>query len=601
MSRTHTPGLLSHGLLATCLGLSLAWAGCLPALAGDTPDTTGPSLASDEPVAAGAALLRGRLGFASPEHEYLGSLVTLRMPEGRGGPGDRVVLLNARTSDGSEVPLSYADVLYLAGDFYAVPYARVGDGMPFDSAWSPRSEAATVAFRRDLLTLFHDAYVDDLPRLRELELALMQRFRQAREQGRALDYTLADECAFMRATGAEACIESVSDLPRLNSYLGRYLELASRGQDHFEQNAQTTFLVGQRLALQQALRARDEADLTRAYLTAAYAAHFASDAFAAGHVRTDKQAIDTYCSGRFVEAPLGGYLAQLLSGVLVKHMHDQENRDGLTLVGRDGRRWTAHGDNYLSLPGNEAEIQAIVRTLQLAADQVFDAYQRRGRVDETGYVEQSLAALRATLPDIVATRDVASGNPPPLFDASRGGVIWNDPQGASAPLDCDAALWRYAGELRSAAPPGSAPGSAPAGPAAASAGAAPGSAAARSIDVTVSLAESSYGAASPQQRRMTCDWGRIDHGDFPASGGHFTSEVTAHLESNGAATGAEGELNCLVMTPDLRGVSCQFSVHYDNPFVGSDAQSLTRRSGACTVELDDAGRGDNWHPRVLVR
>ncbi len=484
------------------------------------------------------------------------------MPEGRGGPGDRVVLLNARTSDGSEVPLSYADVLYLAGDFYAVPYARVGDGMPFDSAWSPRSEAATVAFRRDLLTLFHDAYVDDLPRLRELERALMQRFREAREQGRALDYTLADECAFMRATGAEACIESVSDLPRLNSYLGRYLELASRGQDHFEQNAQTTFLVGQRLALQQALRARDEADLTRAYLTAAYAAHFASDAFAAGHVRTDKQAIDTYCSGRFVEAPLGGYLAQLLSGVLVKHMHDQENRDGLTLVGRDGRRWTAHGDNYLSLPGNEAEIQAIVRTLQLAADQVFDAYQRRGRVDETGYVEQSLAALRATLPDIVATRDVASGNPPPLFDASRGGVIWNDPQ---------------------------------------SAGAAPGSAAARSIDVTVSLAESSYGAASPQQRRMTCDWGRIDHGDFPASGGHFTSEVTAHLESNGAATGAEGDLNCLVMTPDLRGVSCQFAVHYDNPFVGSDAQSLTRRSGACTVELDDAGRGDNWHPRVLVR
>lgn len=600
------PALLAACLLAACLGPKLALAAAAPAVAagtGPAPEAAPPR----EPVRP--------LEFSSPEHAFLGSRVVLQLPGGRSAGGDSVVLLRTRSSEGTELALSYAELLYLAGDFYGVPYARVGDGKPFDSAWSERSEAASVAFRRDLLSLSYQGHVDDLPRLRELEQGLMQRFQQAREQGRPLPTDHEDDCAFMLATGAEACIRSAYDLMHLYDYLGRYFDLASRSQDHFGDNAQSAFLVGQRLALQQALHARGEEDLLRAYLTAAFAAHFGSDAFAAGHVRTDKQAIDEYCSTRFGEAPLGGYTAQVLSGVLVKTMHDRENRDGIVLVGRDGRRWTAHGDNYLSLPGGEAEMQPIVRSLQLAADQVFEAYGQRGRADEASYVEDRIAALRLTLPDVAATRDAASGNPPALFEARDGSVIWNDPERTSLPLNCDTALWRYAPDLaRAAAAAASAPAAASASafasvPAAsdtagrgAAAGKAPGAAgeAARSIDVTVRL-ESPAGAAAAAPRRLSCDWGRIDHGDFPATDGHFSQQISAHLESNGGGTGAEGDLYCLVSTPDLREVACQFAVHYDNPYWGSDSQTLRRSAGACTVELDDAGRGNHWHPRVVVR
>ncbi len=535
---------------------------------------------------AAAAAEQPVLHFASPEHEVLGSRVLLRLPDGRSDSGEHVVLLRTRSSDGTELALSYAQLLALAGDFYGVPYARVGDGQPFDSAWSARSEAATVAFRRDLLSLAYQGHVDDLPRLLELQHGLMLRFREARAQGRALDYRVEDDCAFMRATGADACLESAADLIHLRSYLGRYFDLASRSQDHFGDNAQTTFLVGQRLALQRALHARDEQDLRRAYLAAAYAGHFGSDAFASGHVRTDKQAIDEYCAGGFAEAPLGGHPAQMLSGVLVKTMHDQENRDGIVLIARDGRRWIAHGDNALSLPGGEAEMQPIVRILQQAVDQVFDAYQRRGQVDERRYVEDSLAALRRSLPDIAATRDAASGNPAPLFEPRDGIVVWNDPQGATAPLDCEAALWRYAGGLeRSRANMD---------------GAALPGAASRSIDVSVVLAGSQGPRDSVPMGGLSCDWGRIDHGDFPASEGHFTPALSAHLESNGAATGAEGDLYCLLLRPDARGVACQFTVHYDNPFWGSDRQFAWQRTGACEIELDDARKGNHWRPRLTV-
>ena len=530
-----------------------------------------------------AAAQEPALHFASPEHEVLGARVFLRLPEGRGDTGEHVVLLRTRASDGTQLALSYAELLALAGDFYGVPYARVGDGQAFDSAWSARTEAATVAFRRDLLSLAYQGHVDQLPRLRELQRGLMQRFREAREQGRALDYRIEDDCAFMRATGADACIEGAADLIHLRSYLGRYFELASRSQDHFGDNAQTTFLVGQRLALQQALHARDEHDLLRAYLIAAYAGHFGSDAFASGHVRTDKQAIDEYCAGGFAEAPLRGHPAQMLSGVLVKTMHDQENRDGILLSTRDGRRWFAHGDDQLSLPGGEAEMRPIVQALQMAADQIFDAYQQGGRVDERQYVEDRLAALRRGLPDIAATRDAASGNPPPLFEPRDGIVLWHDPQGATAPLDCEAALWRYAGGLAQSPPRDERP------------------AAARSIDVTVLLADSPPPPGPTPASGLSCDWDRIDHGDFPASAGHFSATVTAHLESNGAATGAEGDLYCLLLRPDGHGVACQFAVHYDNPFWGADRQFLRQRAGACDIELDEAGRGVHWHPRLNVR
>ena len=540
------------------------------------------------------------LHFASPEHEFLGRQVLLTLPDGRRVPGDQAALLSVPTSGpaGDSVELSYAELLYLSGDYYGVPYASIVGDTPFDvfdATPTPAEIAARMKLVRNLLAFQYLGYADYLPRIRELESELMRRFDDARRQDRALPYGTDDDCASMLATGADGCLRDASELLNLRKYLGLYTELASRSTDHFHADAQSAFLLGVKMALELALGAAGPDDLRFAYVLTAYASHFGSDAFAAGHVRTDKRTINAYCAPQLARFGFDGWNGLLLSGVLVKRMHDDDNARGIVVTGGDGRQWKAYGDLSMSRRDNDANTARAVDTLQRAVDRVHEAYERRGQVDPGAFIEATLRELRQRLPDIAATSADSEHNPAALFETRGAQVWWNDPEQGSRELDCREAVLRYIQELgagsetverrlREAEPTARSTG----GHAAR---------AARSIDVGIELVE----AQAEPARSLVCEWGKRQHGDFPDTQGAFSMRVGAHLESNGGATGAEGDLYCLVLEPQLRQSPCQFTVHFDNPFVGDDAYQLTRLEGACKVDVDDNGRGEHWAPRIVVR
>ena len=538
-----------------------------------------PADAAREPDPAPA----GALGFASPEHAFLGSQVWMRLADGSPRRGDHVLLLRVRDGAAGEHELSYAELGYLSGDFFGVPYAGVAEGPDFDVLEDPPGPAQVAAarrFLRNLMSLRFSGHVDYLPRLRSIEQELERRWRHAREHDAPLPHTPDDDCAMMLATGADACVRRASELWNLRGYLGLYLELATRSDDHFADSAQTTFLLGHKLALHEALHARGPDDLRFAYLLQAYAAHFAGDAFAAGHIRTPKKALRQTCAAQFERFGIRGFHAQLLSGGLAKAMHDLDNRRGVYVTARDGRQWMAYGDDSLSRAAGDETIAHAVELLQTAADQLHHAYSHRQELDPRAYTRRSLQQLRLLLPDIDATLADHQHNAPATFERRGDTLIWNDGEHPGGELDCLAALRHHAGDLASGIP--AEPRQAAQGPAA------------RSIDVHVQ-------PAAPWPGRLACDWSRIDHGDFPRSDGAFTQQLTAHLQSNGFATGAEGDLYCLLASADLHDIDCEFSVHFDNPYWGADSHRITRQSGSCRPEVDDNGHGNHWQPRITVR
>ncbi len=523
------------------------------------------------------------LGFASPEHAALGGRVYLRFGDGSRRRADQVVLLHRAAANGYGENLSYADLLYLGGDFYSVPYAGVGHGAHVDSdaiAALGDGDAPAVALRRHLLTFSYQHYVDYLPRLRAIERDLQARFERAVRQRKPFDYATADDCRFMLATDGASCIKGIGDLLNLTRYLGLYFDISVRNRDHFHEDAQTAFLVGQKLALDAALNARDARDLRYAYQIAGFAGHYGGDAFASGHVRTDRRRIEAYCAAQFAHWGITGYAAQLLSGLLVKHMHDEDNRLGVFITGRDGTQWFGVGDDYLPTPAGQASIEHAGAALQLAVDQIYDAYAGRATLDHRSYVRSSLRRLQQQLPDIALTTADSEHNTPALFEPTATGMQWNDPERGSEPLNCYTAVWYYADAVGRAQLDGWIAAHPPRA-----------SQARRSIDVEVTRDAGVSGV-------LGCEWSRLDEGDVPSTDGHFTPRATAHLESSGR--GARGSLYCMVMAADQREPDCTFTVAFDNPLIGRDRATLTDRAGSCRVDIDLNGRGDHWKPRLRV-
>lgn len=67
-----------------------------------------------------------------------------------------------------------------------------------------------------------------------------------------------------------------------------YLGLAKINWDHFGADARTAYNAGHTIALNQAIKSTDPANLLKAYAMNAFADHFLEDSFSAGHVRTPR-------------------------------------------------------------------------------------------------------------------------------------------------------------------------------------------------------------------------------------------------------------------------------------------------------------------------
>lgn len=146
---------------------------------------------------------------------------------------------------------------------------------------------------------------------------------------------------------------------------GRYLKLAMENYDHFTSNAKIAYLTGHQVALAQALKAHQTGlreDLELAYAMDAFACHFLSDHFAAGHIRTPRIQLAKQVS------------PSLLGSLLANYMHNEENSQGLHVHNTNGEHWLVYGDfSYLNRL-NQTNRQILERTLQQSADAIFSTY-----------------------------------------------------------------------------------------------------------------------------------------------------------------------------------------------------------------------------------
>jgi hypothetical protein len=168
--------------------------------------------------------------------------------------------------------------------------------------------------------------------------------------------------AWNKATGGGSFISDL--IP-----LGRYLKLSTMNWDHFGEWAILAYQAGHAVALGQAITAHNATDpaqakalLTKAYAMNAFADHFLSDLFSAGHIREPRRQI--YQTARV------GVTANLCA----KGMHDEDCKYGLRVSNAMGDTWRAYGDKrYFDTV--DLQNKALVDTaVQASATEIFNAF-----------------------------------------------------------------------------------------------------------------------------------------------------------------------------------------------------------------------------------
>lgn len=146
---------------------------------------------------------------------------------------------------------------------------------------------------------------------------------------------------------------------------GRYLRLVEGDFDHFGNDAWIAYSTGHQIALETALEARNTNDaklLETAYAMNAFASHFLSDRFAAGHIRTPRYELSTQVT------------PSVAGSVLSNYMHTEENDSGLHVHNALGEHWIAYGDRQYFSHGNKLSRKLQNMALQNSANQIFTMF-----------------------------------------------------------------------------------------------------------------------------------------------------------------------------------------------------------------------------------
>lgn len=142
-----------------------------------------------------------------------------------------------------------------------------------------------------------------------------------------------------------------------------YLEVVSHNYDHFGWNNMKAYVSYHRQALDQARQAffkrksnpsASRRHLHRALILNAYADHYLTDAFAAGHIRLPRIQIK-----KWAREGLSGIFKETRGDGLAMILHDSEGRNlktgveqGLRVKNSHGNIWITRGDQYLHVDSN---------------------------------------------------------------------------------------------------------------------------------------------------------------------------------------------------------------------------------------------------------
>lgn len=289
-------------------------------------------------------------GFALSEHLASGEKIALSFDS------DTPAVVNPTLHLPNGLKLSYGTLLSL-GDLYGV----LGQPISMGQSAKERQQRFLEAFQS---FAENTAAIDEVKQLKRVIAEELKTIKSGMKQGESA------EAIYQRIrneTGRQInCITGGGCLAA-NWWMfpGRYLKLAMENYDHFVPHAQKAYLSGHHVALKQALKARQTGlrkDLELAYALDAFACHFLSDQFAAGHLRTPRNQLSKYIK------------PELVGALLANYMHNEDNKQGLHVHNKNQDHWVVYGDFSYFNPLNDSNQQLLERALQASTDAVFNTY-----------------------------------------------------------------------------------------------------------------------------------------------------------------------------------------------------------------------------------
>ncbi len=294
--------------------------------------------------------------FDSAEHWSI--VDGMRLPMADGSLADAVTHPFALDNG---LKLMFGQIIALAGDFYAHPHAPISDQQDkeraFVEAFDTLDKNRNTRETTDILAIMEKEFVAIANAINAGE---PPHEAYAREQERW-------DTAYNIATGGgKHYLTLISDW-------GRYLWIAAYNWDHFGEHARQVYRAGLEVAMRHAAAAsrlsgaeRDRG-LQRAYALLAFACHYLTDAFSAGHIRTPRRHLHAFPSPPLTTA---SFLADLCSLA----MHAEDSYNGLWVRNAAGDRWIAYGDGRYFDDANAANRNVIRAAVRAAIRDVHEAF-----------------------------------------------------------------------------------------------------------------------------------------------------------------------------------------------------------------------------------
>lgn len=342
-------------------------------------------------------------GFSSLEHRNLGDMVRLHIAGSSANEAIKLTLPNG-------IKLTYGEIVMFAGDMFGNPAKPISNCSEKNrlSCFKAQFEAlGTLGKTNDkrcsnpinqAITI--SQYMDDV----EKDL------NQARQNGvDDWDFYDKNDVDITRNLNKLTCGGSI-----ISAFIpyGNYIKLAEVNFDHFAPDSLIAYKTGHRYALETAYQAYkkkesgqlDEANklLELAYEQNAFANHYLTDSFSAGHMRTPRRAI-----AREILLPAA------LNLLIANLMHNEDNKNGLNVVNAEGTSWFAYGDGYLFKPEAQLQREVMLDAMQRSADGVYNTYQT-GIIPER-YPEMNLFPDYTTIDQLNQTA--------PLFKFENGSLL----------------------------------------------------------------------------------------------------------------------------------------------------------------------------------
>ncbi len=307
-------------------------------------------------------------GFGSSEHVAIGKEIKLD-----GLPDNAPLLMKGVTA------VHFSDIVALAGDFYGV----VNEAICLGGEVSEKTARFKRAFETLLSAPDHE--------LRKILFEIHQEYEVVSNSG------LPCHCYSKQLFDKNRAIKKIK---------GDIDDLLVDNSDHFHIHAKEAYTVGHAYAVELARTAGYDGNLEglkRAYAVDAFACHFLTDLFSAGHIRNQRGLLEI-CLLQFGFTPSQ---AKPLAGLLTAAQHEQDGHAGLNVQNGQGEQWRAYGDGSYWTPKNEENRTQVIKATQCSVDEIYAAYHNPQIV------------VASLMDDWIPY--VTECNPPPVYSLKPGG------------------------------------------------------------------------------------------------------------------------------------------------------------------------------------